>query len=342
MKDYNVKGTPLPPIPSNSEINCGVSCNNTPLTELVSYGITYLGGYPYVNAEKSTYRGDNYYMVKLSHIEKLDKENSTDEPLPEKWCILRNLENYNKINNWLNENIGSKKYYGNDNFIHYPNNRTRDGFRFGHHLYENIQDGYKKITFEQFKKHILKETTMETRKITSEQAQSIIDIACDRWRTILSEKWGKHIVLKSEITVDEKFYLEMRKACTNPQNELFDKIFGKDEPKFKAGDWVTSIFDDVRFSDDSKTKQIKEITNLNCLKFNGETITNWNPDVFRLATKEEIIEAIPIGTPCLVRDEIYLPWNLAYHCGKGLFKYGKRREKWVYFQVLDMDNLPQY
>jgi hypothetical protein len=65
--------------------------------------------------------------------------------------------------------------------------------------------------------------------ITAEQAQSIINIACSAWKKQLAEKWANNIVLGDEIEVSEEFYKEMRAACTAPQNELFDKIFGKDD-----------------------------------------------------------------------------------------------------------------
>jgi hypothetical protein len=65
--------------------------------------------------------------------------------------------------------------------------------------------------------------------ITAELAQSIIDIACGTWKKQLAEKWANNIVLGNEIEISEEFYKEMRAACTPPQNELFDKIFGKDD-----------------------------------------------------------------------------------------------------------------
>jgi hypothetical protein len=70
---------------------------------------------------------------------------------------------------------------------------------------------------------------MKPRIITAEQAQSIIDIACIKWKPQLAHKWANNIVLKTDIGISEEFYQEMRKACTGPQNDLFDQIFGKDD-----------------------------------------------------------------------------------------------------------------
>lgn len=85
------------------------------------------------------------------------------------------------------------------------------------------------------KKEQSKSEPMKTRIIKPEQGQQIIDIACSGWKEKLFDKWGKQIVLKQEIAVEEDFYQEMRKACTTPQNELFDKIFGKEEEFIPKG-----------------------------------------------------------------------------------------------------------
>lgn len=82
------------------------------------------------------------------------------------------------------------------------------------------------LTPEEFTKKFIKKENMKT--ITYEQAQSIIDIACNNWKDKLFKKWGQYIVYRKNIDVEEDFYEEMRKACTKEQHELFDKIFGKD------------------------------------------------------------------------------------------------------------------
>lgn len=87
-------------------------------------------------------------------------------------------------------------------------------------------------------KEFLKQKTENMRTITHDQASQIIDIACSSWKEKLAFLWAKNIVLKKDIEISEDFYKEMRKACTLPQNELFDEIFGKD---YKEGDWVYVI-----------------------------------------------------------------------------------------------------
>jgi hypothetical protein len=79
------------------------------------------------------------------------------------------------------------------------------------------------------------EKQMKNRKISASNAQRIINIACPSWKENLANKWSKDIVLGNEINVSEESYQEMRKACTAPQNVLFDEIFGKDEEVYPDG-----------------------------------------------------------------------------------------------------------
>ena len=74
----------------------------------------------------------------------------------------------------------------------------------------------------------LEEKTRFRFTLTPFNAQNILKIACNNWKETLAEKWAKDIVLNQNILIDEQFYKEMRNACTTSQNELFDKIFGKD------------------------------------------------------------------------------------------------------------------
>ena len=63
---------------------------------------------------------------------------------------------------------------------------------------------------------------------SSKDAKEIIDIACDNWKPLLAEKFAINIVLNQDSIIEESFYKEMRKACTDTQNLKFDEIFGKD------------------------------------------------------------------------------------------------------------------
>jgi len=83
--------------------------------------------------------------------------------LPEKWCVLRNEENHKILNKWCNENhlIGERYSYTDNtkNLIYSekPNNSWTEYKRFC-----NIIDNtFTEITFDQFKKYVLKEEVKE-------------------------------------------------------------------------------------------------------------------------------------------------------------------------------------
>lgn len=59
-----------------------------------------------------------------------------------------------------------------------------------------------------------------------QDAQRIIDVACNSWKHALASGWSKDIVLNKTISISEDFYKEMRAACTSEQHTLFDEIFG--------------------------------------------------------------------------------------------------------------------
>ena len=66
-------------------------------------------------------------------------------------------------------------------------------------------------------------------EIDIEQAQSIIDIACQSWKKDLVSEWSYDMLVHKTIKVSQEFYIKMRNACTEEQHKLFDNIFGKDE-----------------------------------------------------------------------------------------------------------------
>jgi len=253
--------------------------------------------------------------------------------LPEKWCIKRDDKNDKIVTDFINNYSESThcylRYNPENPYLHYVKKSVSSNGQ--------PWNNYTEITFEQFKKYVLK--TKETMKtITHTQAQQIIDIACPKWKGTLSERWGRHIVLKQSIAITEESYQEMRKACTSEQNELFDEIFGKDEPKFKVGDWVM-----YEGSFKAGPYQIKSFRSDGvALDQNGEV--REVKSQYRLATEEEIQKAkyIPKGTPCLVRDVDAESWKFAYSSGDGTFKTSTSNYAWRQVQVLDINNLPKY
>ena len=99
----------------------------------------------------------------------------------------------------------------------------------------------------EFRKQEIKEVKMNRKfpfYLNPDVAEKIVDIACSSWKTKLATRWSVCNVLNKQIEITEAFYKEMRSACTKEQHQLFDDIFGKDEPTYQYTDgelvWVKS------------------------------------------------------------------------------------------------------
>lgn len=186
-----------------------------------------MGFYKVDSYDKNYWEGVS--MTSLIHFS--IKEFLKEEILPEKWCIKINEKNIKTVGEYYNKQLGLDVYLGkyllshdriSDVSVMKPDLRAVKNY-----ITYLKPEGVPEITFEQFKKLILKETKMYT--ITSKQAQSIINIACEVWKGKLASMWSKKIVLGKKVEISEDFYKEMRKACTSDQNKLFDEIFGKED-----------------------------------------------------------------------------------------------------------------
>ena len=75
--------------------------------------------------------------------------------LPEKWAVKGFIGGNKEIEDYANENGVTPPYSGNELFHHFP--PTKQGYTTNRTLYE----GYTEITYEQFKKYVLKQDNME-------------------------------------------------------------------------------------------------------------------------------------------------------------------------------------
>jgi hypothetical protein len=88
--------------------------------------------------------------------------------LPEKWCVIRNKENHEEVNNWFNQHtpyhykFSSDGTYSTDlvDYLHYPSATTHEKY-----LHDRVVEGYTLLSYDQFKKYVLKENTMEKKII---------------------------------------------------------------------------------------------------------------------------------------------------------------------------------
>lgn len=190
------------------------------------------------------------------------------------------------------------------------------------------------------KASILANMKDETKIITPDQAQRIIDIACTTWKPKLSKQWAESIVLKEDIEVHQAFYDVMRSACTSEQHNLFDEIFGTDVPVLKAGDCI------VLLVNPSTVWELRDDNKLYSLNWGTGMWQQKPADLkFRHATPEEIRAAQypPDGTPCWVRN-VTGPWHLRYATGDGKFYKNQNKSgetvEYTEFKPFDPNNLP--
>lgn len=177
------------------------------------------------------------------------EDNDDSFILPQTWYVEVDKENVDVLSEWRFGNNYEKLDIGKITGMYDWGKGT--GWQSGikkEHNYTANRNWENKITFEQFKKYVLKqEDNMNNNKdnrfpfnLNPKQAQQIIDIACQTWQSKLAGKWATNIVMNKITIIEESFYKEMRKACTSEQNQLFDTIFGKDVPQhnYKSGDLV--------------------------------------------------------------------------------------------------------
>lgn len=123
------------------------------------------------------------------------------------------------------------------------------------------------------------------KRLEAKDAQRIINIACDTWKSKLANKWGATIALGEYLEVKDDFYKSMREACTPDQHKLFDEIFGKDDVEFKVGDWV--VFSGC--GQPTKVKEVKTGIALVVHLYGYGDLRCLSPNC-RLATEEEVKE----------------------------------------------------
>lgn len=83
-------------------------------------------------------------------------------------------------------------------------------------------------------------------KLSAANAKRIHSAACDAWKRRLASEWGPGLLTDDFVMITEDKYKEMREACTDDQNVLFDDIFGRDEEAcpYKDGELIFVKDDD--------------------------------------------------------------------------------------------------
>lgn len=260
-------------------------------------------------------------LVDLTEIQEYLPDDHVDKfksefVLPEKWHVIvtkDNIKYFKSLPNYTHLNLGT-----------YTSITSIDN---GWDTI-NLPKDYQEITFEQFKKYILKQDNMNTINIDKRfpfyldprNAQRIIDIACSTWKPKLASMWAHNMVLGNSIEISEEFYKEMRNACTVEQHTLFDSIFGKDIEEFpyKVNDWITIDGVVAKITginkDSSHIYWIKHTPNANT---GGGFSFKCYKNRIRFATSEEIAKAsCPYKDGELIWVKTNGVWILRYSNGK--------------------------
>lgn len=144
--------------------------------------------------------------------------------LPDTWCIQITEENREIIRKWYNNNrrgysIGA--FYG-----------MRDGVKSTYGV-RGLPENSFVITFDQFKKYVLKEnqeqTKMKTQSIKREHLKEIYDVACTEWKTKLANKAKEEPF--NDLIFSEEEIKEMFKAAKTDQKPILEKYFTLEEDK---------------------------------------------------------------------------------------------------------------
>lgn len=274
----------------------------------------YLAGKVY---DESYYDPRSGNSVK-DHVEEHPRDWELVESFPDKWCIQIDKENFTDVYAWLSKNRqGTAVFSGvvrdgygkrtgdSEAIVHYP--ATHGYYRA--HQHNNVKQGYTKITFEQFKQHILKVKTMEVKgyKLKSE---------CKSFRSAAESITSSECFCGDEYDYSiEDNIAKLRRAGV--LDKWFDIVY---ENKLKIGDWVCVTSPGSSSLEKGDVGTIVEFSG-RVLRVETKSISwsNWvDAKQVRPATQAEIDSA-----------QIVLPkigsWSGEYIKSRSMIKYGCKR-----------------
>jgi ssRNA-specific RNase YbeY (16S rRNA maturation enzyme) len=205
---------------------------------------------------------DDYYnmLIQIKWIDK-GKSNQMDgfynpehfevieEPLPEKWYMsLDSLsdEEIKQCNEWR-KSVCTACHEHSLNCNHLLLNCHNDGSYYfsssniGDLKYYRFADKIEEITFEQFKKHILKQETkivMSKQKLTVSitDVLEIHRIACDTWKSKIATDYLSIVDKNQNITFKQYEVDAMFKAAIGDQLPVLERIFGAQHKEYTLKD----------------------------------------------------------------------------------------------------------
>lgn len=96
------------------------------------------------------------------------------------------------------------------------------------------------------------------KKLNKENFKRIHEVACETWKPRLIDWYGSRFAVQDEIEIKGSEYTQMRNACTQEQNKLFDEIFGKETDIM---DKIKSVEDAIKYLGE-KDEEVKALNTL--------------------------------------------------------------------------------
>lgn len=221
-----------------------------------------------------------YYKHNLPTIPLLDfLEKEGEFILPARWCVRQNKQ---EINDWANQNRQTESNYIDLSGVHLFHFPKVNNF----HLYSEVQPGYTLLTFEQFKKHILKQTEMKKEIIGYKAPCNLYGYVVEKG-TIYVKCINKDFYEPKDL---------VNKDCIILPKEIVEQWEAVYKEEFQVGDYV--ITEGYSNNYDGRILKISKITSNNCCYFDiidgGSYKKNHNfliSSILRKATPEEIEKA---------------------------------------------------
>lgn len=209
-------------------------------TQQLAESVYKLGMFYKINPNGLINGGVAYYQLNKSRFkpstkEAYDAQFVVKEPefvLPEKWFILRTYENYKTINKWFRDN-GYGHPSAHNTVIAISENKRNYVSPYNNNTVEN----HTKITFEQFKKYVLKEEFMI-------ETKTELEIWLEKTKALNLSLIDLTKYIKNPKTCHLKIYMKLEgRKVTDKTKILFDKWNKniKPLPQFKVIETIETI-----------------------------------------------------------------------------------------------------
>ena len=271
---------------------------------------------------ESTFYNDG--IAELTYQEFMDKY---EFELPEKWCVKpETLEQSKLVGKWFDKyysDTPDQPFYENSGVkdLYFANNEPMYVWGYG------PRSGFTEITFEQFKKYVLKEETMDKKIIGYKLIKPEFEGAAIQITQFISTDFAEFM-----LTAGDRGYAS-RLRHAGVLDLWFEPVY-EEEKKFNVGDWVTYIEGGIP----PYTTQIQSIGHDGWIRsnINKPDGGHYHYSQYRKATSDEIkkVTKYKIGDWITIEDSSKLQSGCK-GCPEGTFQI-------VPSPTLDWKGLDQY